>query len=401
MRFDRLDVKVEGRASCYLIKSSLSEYLSSLPSDYASYDVQRAIVSNSYLDKLVLTVLNKRHIPSITLVLDDGDGLVGRDIGSFKILDGLQRTHRLKVISDTKDLFLDKILPQLQGESEFQLKRKYRDELVAIGSSSYILIELKRMYDSQGRAALEKCFSENYQWFEVWSNLGPREQVQKMLLLNAGHKPVNIRHQLELLFNNIFSMLAEVKAGHVKISREKEVSSSLHSKERIVGEFHFSHLISSLISYVEKKPVSTNSNLIEKIQSDEGRYYELVDFFTYEFLERFVTALFEIDIKAKEEFGAEGVQWMGRDTSLTAIFAALGECSQSSPDFFKNCSLLAHNFSLINVPGYEQARRTLDLTKVNIGSVSKRIIFKAVVGLVQGNFSKEVDWRSAFARDML
>ncbi|MOA15683.1 hypothetical protein D3C78_1358530 [compost metagenome] len=91
---------------------------------------------------------------------------------------------------------------------------------------------------------------------------------------------------------------------------------------------------------------------------------------------------------------------MGRDTSLTAIFAALGECSQSSRDFFENCSLLARNFSLINVPGYEQARRTLDLTKVNIGAVSKRIIFKAVVGLVQSDFSKEVDWHSAFARDM-
>lgn len=401
MKIDQLDVKVEGTASCYLVKSSLSEYLSSLPDDYASYDVQRAIVSNSYLDKLVLTVLNKRHIPSITLVLDDGDGLIGSNIGSFKILDGLQRTHRLKVISDTKDLFLNGILPQLQGESEFQLKRKYRDELVAIGSSSYILIELKRMYDSQGRAALESCFSENYQWFEVWSNLSPREQVQKMLLLNAGHKPVNIRHQLELLFNNIFSMLAEVKAGHVKISREKDVSSSLHSKERSVGEFHFSHLISSLISYVEKKPVSTNSNLIEKIQSDEDRYYELVDFFTYEFLEGFVTALFDIDMKASEVFGAEGVQWMGRDTSLTAIFAALGECSQNPGDFFANCSLLARNFVLINVPRYEQARKTLDLTKVNIGAVSKGIIFKAVVRLIQSGFSKEVDWHSAFARGEL
>ncbi|WP_109513781.1 hypothetical protein [Pseudomonas ovata] len=401
MKFDQLDVKVEGAASCYLIRSSLSEYLSSLPHDYASYDVQRAIVNNSYLDKLVLTVLNKRHIPSITLVLDGNDNLAGSDISNFKILDGLQRTHRLKVINDTRNLFLEKIVPQLQGESDFQLKRKYRDELVAIGSSSYILIELKRMYEAQGRGALESCFSENYQWFEVWSNLGPREQVQKMLLLNAGHKPVNIRHQLELLFNNIFSMLAEVKAGHVKVSREKDVSSSSHSKERGVGEFHFSHLISSLISYVEKKPVSTNSNLIEKIQSDEDRYYELVDVFSYEFLEGFVAALFEIDMEASRVFGAEGVQWMGRDTSLTAVFAALGECSKSPADFLDKCSLLARNFRLVDVPGYEVARKNLDLAKVNIGAVSKRIIFKAVVRLIQSDFSKQVNWLSAFEGEEL
>lgn len=401
MKFDQLDFKVEGAASCYLIKSSLSEYLSSLPDDYASYDVQRAIVSNSYLDKLVLTVLNKRHIPSITLVLDGGGDLTGSDISSFKILDGLQRTHRLKVISDTKNLFLEKIVPQLHGESDFQLKRKYRDELVSIGSSSYILIELKRMYDSHGRGALESCFSENYQWFEIWSNLGPREQVQKMLLLNAGHKPVNIRHQLELLFNNIFAMLAEVKAGHIKVSREKDVSSSSHSKARSVGEFHFSHLISSLISYVEKRPVSTNSNLIEKIQSDEDRYYELVDVFTYEFLEGFVAALYEIDVEAGKVFGAEGVQWMGRDTSLTAIFAALGECSQSPEDFLDKCRFLARSFSLVNVSGYEVARKKLDLAKVNIGAVSKRIIFRAVIRLVQDGFSEQVNWLSAFEREEL
>lgn len=401
MQFEVLDVKAEGGASCGLIKSSLSEYLSSLPEDYASYDVQRAIVSNSYLDKLVLTVLNRRHIPSITLVLDEGQNLGVGTIESFKILDGLQRTHRLKIINDTKNLFLQKIADESEGLSEFQLKRKYRDELVSIGSSSYILIELKRMYDSQGRAALESCFSENYQWFEVWSNLGPREQVQKMLLLNAGHKPVNIRHQLELLFNNIFSMLAEVKAGHVKVSREKEVSSSSHSKERRVGEFHFSHLISSLISYVEKKPISTNSNFIEKIQSDEDRYFELIDVFTYDFLERFVQALFEVDVAAEQNFGPEGVQWMGRDTSLTAVFAALGSCSDNSDDFLRNCKLLAENFRKSDISGYEISRKNMDLAKVNIGAVSKRVIFKAFVELISSNFSGPVNWRRAFDGEAL
>lgn len=396
MRFDLLDIKAEGVANCSLIKASLSEYLSSLPEDYASYDVQRAIVSNSYLDKLVLTVLNKRHIPSITLVVDNDDIFLNGEIASFKILDGLQRTHRLKLINDTKKLFLEDIVPNMHGESDFQLKRKYRDALVAIGSSSYILIELKRMYDSHGRAALENCFSENYQWFEVWSNLDPREQVQKMLLLNAGHKPVNIRHQLELLFNNIFPMLSEVKSGHIKISREKDISSSLHSKDRSVGEFHFSHLIASLISYVEKKPVSTNSNLIEKIQGDEDKYHEFVDVFNYDFLDRFVRALYEIDTGAKSSFGATGVQWMGRDTSLTAMFAALGECSEKPDDFLENCNFLAKNFAGIDVPGYELARKNLDLAKINIGAVSKRTIFRSIVKFIQSGFSRQINWSSAF-----
>lgn len=396
MQFETLDIKQEGGAICHLIKSSISEYLSSLPEDYASYDVQRAIVGNSYLDKLVLTILNKRHIPSITLVLDDNKSLKANKIENFKILDGLQRTHRLKIINDTKNLLLEKIILDTESLSEFQLKRKYRSELVAIGSSSYILIELKRFYDIYGSAALEDCFTQNYQWFEAWSGLSASEQVQKMLLLNAGHKPVNIRHQLELLFNNTYSMLAEVKAGHIKISREKDISSASHSKQRNVGEFHFSHLISSLISYAEGKPISTNSSFIESIQNDKEKHSELTEIFTYEFLESFVRALYEIDAAAERKFGHDGVQWMGRDTSLSGMFGALGAKSETPEQFISDCEKLAKNFENCDIFSYETARKNIDLAKINIGAVSKRIIFKSFINLIESDFSKPINWRMAF-----
>ncbi|MCD5991368.1 hypothetical protein KDX30_26150 [Pseudomonas sp. CDFA 553] len=396
MRFKILSVKDEGQAVCNLIESSLEEYVSSLPQDYASYDVQRGIISNSYLDKLVLTVLNKSHIPAITLVLAGNTNLDLGDISDFRILDGLQRTHRLKIICDTKKLLLDKVVHTKESLSEFQLKKKYRDELVSIGSSSYILIELKKFYDVNGELALKSCFTDNYQWFEVWSGLGPTEQVEKMLLLNAGHKPVNIRHQLELLFNNMYSSLTEVKIGKVVISREKEISSTSHSKQRSVGEFHFSHIISSLISYVEKKPVSTNSDFIEKIQSDKEGYADLIDRFDYEFLQSFVKAIYSIDLAAAEHFGDIGIQWMGRDTSLTALFSALGSMSSSTDHFVNECSQLVKGFSGTNLSEYLQARKTLDLAKVNIGGVSKRVIFKAFVLFAKSDYSTPIDWVAAF-----
>lgn len=396
MLFEILDVKTEDQATCRLIKSSLSEYLSSLPKDYASYDIQRAIVGNSYLDKLVLTIINRRHIPSITLVLEYEPDFKEKKIDSFKILDGLQRTHRLKIIHDTKNLLLQKIIRDEESLSEFQLKRKYRDELVSIGSSSYILIELKRFYDTHGKEALESCFTENYQWFELWSGLSADEQVQKMLLLNAGHKPVNIRHQLELLFNNIYSMLTEVKSGHIKISREKEVSSTSHSKQRSVGEFHFSQLISSLISYAERKPISTNSIFIESIQSDKDKHSELTELFTYEFLQSFVRTLYEIDLAAENNFAYTGVQWMGRDTSLSGMFAAIGAKSNTPDQFINICEQLARNFKNSDIIGYEAARKNIDLAKINIGAVSKRIIFNSFLSLIESNFSTPINWHLAF-----
>lgn len=396
MKFKSLDVKDEGAARCHLVRASLSEYLSSLPEDYASYDVQRAIVSNSYLDKLVLTVTRKRHVPSITLIVDNVADLIGLEMRNYKILDGLQRTHRLKIINDTKNLFLEKIVHVYQGMSDFQLKRNFRDELISIGSSGYILMELKKLYESAGREALESCFSENYQWFEVWTGLSPGEQVQKMLLLNAGHKPVNIRHQMELLFNNIYTTLSEVRSGHIRITREKEVTSSSHSKQRVVGEFHFSHVISALISYVEKKPISTSSSFVENVQNNKDRYSDLLDFFSYEFLQLFVEALYRIDVAAEEHFGHDGVQWMGRDTSSSALFAAIGAHAENEFAFVESCKRLARNFERSNLYEYERARKTMDLAKVNIGAVSKRVIFQAFSTLIEEDFQSSIDWHLAF-----
>lgn len=399
MQFNLLDVKSEGGAQCRLIRASLDEYLSSLPDDYASYDIQRAIVSNSYLDKLVLTVINNRHIPSITLIVDNENGLAGGRVDSYKILDGLQRTHRLRIINETRKFFLAEIAPISRELSDFQLKRNYRDQLISIGSSGFILMELRKFFESSGKEALERCFSENYQWFEVWTGLGPAEQVQKMLLLNAGHKPVNIRHQLELLFNNIYTTISEVKAGHVRISREKQVTSSSHSKQRKVGDFHFSHVISALISFVEKKPITAGSDFIESIQSDKEKYNDLVDFFSFDFLQNFVNSLYRIDVAAAECFGDAGVQWMGRDTSLSAMFAALGAHAESDLDLVGSCELLVANFNKCNLVEYEQARKILDLAKVNIGAVSKRIIFRSFISFVESSCSDPISWYSAFEGD--
>src|SRR4051812_29683863 len=119
MKAKFLDVRTEGSAECILCSASLGDYVSSLPDTYQSYDIQRGTVSNVYLDRLVDTVLKKRHIPIITLV--STQRAVKRvsehketyiDLGNrFRILDGLQRTHRLEAINATISLCLADIPP--------------------------------------------------------------------------------------------------------------------------------------------------------------------------------------------------------------------------------------------------------------------------------------------------
>ena len=65
-----LDSRDDGIGTCYLCRIALEDYVNGLPTDYQDYDIQREIVANVYLDHLVETVLNKRHIPPIVLVAE-------------------------------------------------------------------------------------------------------------------------------------------------------------------------------------------------------------------------------------------------------------------------------------------------------------------------------------------
>ncbi|CAN0586411.1 unnamed protein product [Ectocarpus sp. 12 AP-2014] len=397
MEFKVLDTKAEEKSTCFLVSTSLEDYVKSIPSDYDSYEIQRAIVNNSYLDRLVYTVFKKGHIPTITLITEDAkDSIEKGRIRGFKILDGLQRTHRLKIIFETKELFLENVNDIGQEISDFQLKRSFRDKLAEIGSSGNIFIAIKEFYYEQGQDELNKCFSENTQWFEVWSGLSPEDEVKKMLVLNAGHKPVNIKHQLELLFQNVYPIFDSIKSGDIVIVREKESSSAAFSKGRAIGTYHFSHLISALISFIEKKPISTNSNFISKVQDDDQKLKEFSEIFSYSFLEDFLRSVNKLDIAANSHFGEVGSQWIGREVSLTSIFAVIGFYSKNSDEFVSIIDELSTEFGKCNLSDYENCRNNVDLAKVNIGNINKKNIFKGFDKFLSEGMKKPIDWNEIF-----
>ncbi|MGX5915105.1 hypothetical protein ACR0ST_10270 [Aliidiomarina sp. Khilg15.8] len=400
MEFKVLDTKSEAQSTCFLVSASLENYVKNIPSDYDSYEIQRAIVNNSYLDRLVYTIFKKGHIPTITLITDDTtDSIEKGFIRDFKILDGLQRTHRLKIIFETKEIFLENVNDINQEISDFQLKRRFRDQLSEIGSSGNIFIAIKEFYYEKGLDELNKCFSENTQWFEVWSGLSPEDEVKKMLVLNAGHKPVNIKHQLELLFQNVYPIFESVKSGDITIVREKEVSSAAFSKGRAPGTYHFSHLISALISFFEEKPISTNSNFISKVQDDDQKLKEFSEIFSYSFLEYFIRSVHKLDVAAHLHFGDVGSQWIGREVSLTSIFAVIGYHSQNIDEFVSIIDKLSSNFDKCNLRDYESCRNSVDLAKVNIGNINKKNIFKAFNNFISEEMSNPINWKDIFEGD--
>jgi len=409
MKAKILDSRIDGESQCFLCRISLEEYVSGLPSTYQDYDVQREIVSNVYLDHLVDTVLGRNHIPPIVLVVDSNEYTRKKDeleILQFKILDGLQRTFRLQAIRETIRYSLEAIKEPADylDWNKFKFSRNFSAELRGINSNTDVFRSVLQGQYDLGRAGLLATFAENGQWFEVWTGLTPEEEVKKMLTLNAGHKPVKTRHQLELLFLNLLPILRAGEGAEFKLVREKEVSSTQFSKNRECGSFHFAHIISSLLSFYAAKPVAPSAGLIQNIQSSETMLDEYGEFTSPEFLKNFVTFLVRLDRLLEEQYGPVGVLWMGREVSLAGLFGGLGaiaDCSAESRQVVmkKFVALLKSNPSVLNLDRFEVERNSLDLSKVNIGNVNRAAVFAAVKSLFCGAAPRKIDWQKYFGAD--
>jgi len=403
----RHDKAIDVEKVCYLVKLSLKDYILALPADYKSYYVQREIVYNPYLDNLINTVLNEGHIPSIVLIIENLQHKIespNLEIEGFKILDGLQRTHRLKVIWDTIQLLKSALnnSNDILDYGRIKISREYSKQINQIESSSNILSKLIDYKKSHLDENLEDKFAKNFMWFEVWSGLDPDEEVQKMLILNAGHKPVKTKHQLELLFNNLIPIISKTSTPDFKLIKEKEVSSIQHSKNRTIGHFHFSHIISAVLSYEAGKPVTTNINLIQKTQNDEFNDEEFDIKYDFDFFKTFIATIVKLDIALYSFYKELGTQWLGREITLVGLFAASGKIAKENDklSFTEVCDIIERQLvqkpEVLDLPGFEKTRNGLDLSKVNIGNVNKVAVYDGLYDILTGKVELKINWKIYF-----
>ena len=264
---------------CFLIGMKLIDYLNNLPSDYQDYDIQRGIVRNNYLDNIGIDIIKGNHLPIITLTTDKLINKKQNLIEDFKILDGLQRTFRihqlylfLKKISEEE--IKNEIFDVVKSENKNDFRTKYRSEWKLSDEFSYTVLEARNIVDTfikyRNELVPNKLLDifDREQWFEVWEKLSIEDEIRKMILLNAGHKPMNNYHQLELLFLNQLSFIKE-KYPNIEIIRGKHMSTLAYAKSRKKNQFYFAHIIETILSFLNKDVVTLNSSLIQSIQEGD------------------------------------------------------------------------------------------------------------------------------------
>jgi len=198
--------------TCYICEGTLEEYVKSIPDRYKEYDIQRGIIKNNvYLDKLTKTILENKFIPSIVLVANKDDDITIENNTlilknqSYKILDGLQRSYRIKQIYQAYNLYLNLVNEDkksfIETLTKYKISREFKKKLDNYKTDISYLWFIIEFY--KNNKINKSIFKDFIQWFEVWVGLDKNEQINKMLVLNAGHKSMDLKHQLELLFLNV------------------------------------------------------------------------------------------------------------------------------------------------------------------------------------------------------
>lgn len=404
MRLQILDRIEEDGASCLLCKTNLKEYIEAVPDDFQEFFVQRGIVTNKFLDQLWDTLIQNKHIPTIVIVAEQQPPSLApleefTLRGGFKVLDGLQRTNRLNIIWNTIR-FLENDFDDDLAESETRLARKHSTRLKLIGCAPSLFIRMlryKRQLDDIKK--ISDLYDQNTIWVETWFNLNETQQVRKMLILNAGHKAVNIKHQIELLFIEYLDILRATMPD-ANIYREKDMSTPRYAKSRKPGDFHFAHLISAFESLASARPITTNSDFSAAKSFKEESAGDSDDLLQVDLdsIQAFSKTIYALDKSLQSEAGAN---WLGREVVLVGLFAAIGKHAQEnhssatqSLGYFTE--QLDKYVDALDLESFEEIRNSLELSKVNIGSKNKMAVYKATLDFLNGRTKDVFDWRKFF-----
>lgn len=388
-----------------MCKGDLENYLDSIPDRYTDYDLQRGIVANVYLDRLTQTVLEGKFIPPIVLVSLENNTIKNNKIiiQEYKILDGLQRTYRLKAIYNALEIYISEVEKKVDFSvfSKYKLSRMYKDQLKENDTNATILLTIIKWVNEKNISiqALKKIFPDFDQWFEVWIGLEKKEQINKMLILNAGHKPMDIKHQLELLFLNI--MPDNYLSSFV---RAKDINSSFFYNRKQSGQLHLSHFISALLSFDSAKPITVDAAFIQSLQDDLDNELEKIKFyFENENIELLIDFTKNLDTLFLNKYGTVGIQWLGRETVLVGLFSAFGkyyQLNKSEISFGDSLKFITQkitdNINIFDIEAFNIAKTTsIDITKVNIGNIFKYTTFNVMSKLLI-NDKKDVNWDATF-----
>lgn len=390
--------EAEQNIKCYVCKANLKDYIASLKPDFYEFEVQRGIVRNSYLDTLRQTISNKEPIPPISLTVS-GEPVIDNQILKVKdensdILDGLQRTFRLWVYN-----YINNIVKSKNILTFSELVSELKSDDIGTRIIDFYFINTKFLKDFLPigicAANIQSFIDgwENYNLiFYIWYGLDDKQVVRKMLELNAGQKPVTSTHQYELLYLHFFNNeKIQIPEGMQLIRVRDPYFFSIRRGRNKLGQFLLSSVIIAYQSFIKRKPLRVQT--ANEVRVDDDNDDDIQNFFNPDNLNSFLKYMYIADsILCNQD--TKHLAWYGKDTTLSGIYAALGqymyengnELEWDKLDYILNNKVKKMHF---NVDQFEEAYNRLSSIKTNVGYAVRKAIYKFTLNALQ---SHPVSW---------
>lgn len=217
---------------------------------------------------------------------------------------------------------------------------------------------------------------------EIWLNIPFGALAYRMLLLNAGQKPMSIKHQVEILSMKLSEELSAIKG--IKII------TALDARRRTrKGQFQLAKLSQTFQAWLQGNPNLELRNIVMEQLLTESAIDVLgsslkADASSEEkdAFRRFIKWLVAIDMELPES----ELQFLSNETVLQGIGAAVGSAERSIvlqprmerclQSLFEQVKSNKDNDPL-GIRIFEELRKGIDPAKVNVGQATRDMVFKA------------------------
>lgn len=364
-----LDVIYDGRINSpsVLVKMSINDYLSLTKGAERNLDIQRRVVTRfKPYERLREDLANGCVIPPLVIGIkkDDLQAPNDKDKKSIEMfITSLERTS-------SDDVFIIDGLQRTKAIQDVLLKMtsdKQRDEFLA--------------HDLR---------------VEIWPNIPLSALTYRMILLNAGQKPMSLKHQLEIVSGPLCNEIESKFKDDIILFRDKD-----KTKRNQPKKYKFAVIASSFQAFVQRYPhidirndVVAELNQISVLESygeSLGHSDKYDTDLTSEFF-RYIKFLLQFDVAlckaypSKSDFMEEGIptgiNFLSRDTVHLGLASAYSICLDEEPEMLakgieKLFSILSDDIALdpLSLASFEKIQRGFS-RRDNTGEKTRELVFK-------------------------
>jgi hypothetical protein len=223
---------------------------------------------------------------------------------------------------------------------------------------------------------------------EIWINIAFFPLAYRMLLLNAGQRPMSMKHQIDILSGGLAKDLEDLSG--IEILKVKD-----HKRRVRPGQFHLSTLAQAFQAWMQRSPNVDRTNLVvETMVVDEALESLGIDLTDTDGNQRdgfrqLVDWLLQLD----HALGEEQNRFFGNDTVVLGFAAAIGFVHKNEMLQDRLPGAMARLIETVEkgesdplgVSTFEEIRKSVDANRRNVGEATRGLVFRAVREYIMQN----------------